>query len=217
MRKSSQLYMSVIVFTAITGVGIAAFVHQKNLLAFWLIGIMIGFVLYRSGICFSSMFHDIFLFRDFSMARAVLLIIIVSLIGIGVFQLHEYVNSGTIPGRFHSVGVHTAVGGFLFGIGMILAGGCAVGTLQRIGEGFLLFWLVLLGIISGSVMGVFNYSWWIHSFFSHRPVFLPDVLGWFNAGLAALLILIAMYYWTFVLEKKSFKVAKGCNLWQKKS
>lgn len=217
MKNSSQWQISVLVSTIVAIVAIAAFLFQESLLAFWLIGITMGFVLYKSGICFASMFQDMILFRNFSMARAVLLLIIISLIGIDIFQIHSHVNGVTMPGRFQSFGVHTAVGGFVFGVGMILAGGCAVGTLQRIGEGFLLFWLVLLGIISGSLLGVFHYSWWVHSFYTHKPVFLPYVLGWMKAGFVALLVLGTMYCLTFLFENKTTQISKGCDAWYKKS
>lgn len=48
-----------------------------------------------------------------------------------------------------SVGLNTAIGGILFGIGMVLAGGCASGTLYRVGEGYTTSMVALVGMLVG--------------------------------------------------------------------
>lgn len=191
--------------------GIKLFYFQKSLLFIWLIALSIGFILFKSGICFASMYQNILIFREFSMARAVLILLIVSFLGINLIQLFAVSNGSIIPGRFHSFGVHTAVGAFLFGLGMTIAGGCAVGTLQRIGEGFSLFWLVLLGIIIGSTIGTYNYSWWVTTFFSHKPVVLSETIGWMPAWLVTMVVLVGLYLSTFLLEKRDKKENKKCQ------
>ncbi len=202
MKKTLQTSLVLTVLFLIIAFGLKVYLFQKSFLLIWLIGIAIGFVLYRSGICFSTMYQDIFLFRDFSTLRAVLILIIVSLIGINIIQVYAYLHGQTIPGKFHSVGVHTAAGGFLFGLGMVLAGGCASGTLQRIGEGFLLFWFVLFGMFFGSILGAYHYSWWITNFFSFKPVFMSDVFGWVTGGLISFFALGSIFYATFMVEKR---------------
>jgi len=203
LKKSSQFFLSCAALAVIIGFSVFVYLQEKKLLPVWLIGVAIGFVLYRSGMCFATMYQDIFLFRNFSMARAVLLLMIVSLIGIYFIQIFAHLNGQTIPGKFHSFGVHTAVGAFLFGVGMTLAGGCASGTLQRIGEGFLLFWFVLFGMVLGSIFGAYNYTWWVSNFYTHQPVFLSDVFGWVPGGVGSLLALGGIYYLTVILEKRS--------------
>jgi uncharacterized membrane protein YedE/YeeE len=202
VKKNSQLFLTIGVLLFIIAFGLKLYLYQKVFLAIWLIGISIGFVLYRSGICFAAMFQDIILFRNFSMARAILILIVISFIGINALQIYAPFNGQPIPGKFHSVGLHTAIGGFLFGLGMTLAGGCASGTLQRIAEGFLLFLLVLIGMVVGSVIGAYHFSWWVTKFFSHKAVFLPDIFGWVFGGLASMILLGGLFYLTFILEKK---------------
>ncbi len=41
----------------------------------------------------------------------------------------------------------------MFGIGMVIAGGCASGTLMRVGEGFAMQMLSLLFFVIGSLIG----------------------------------------------------------------
>lgn len=217
MKKNSQLFLVTAVVLFIIAFGLKIYLYQRVFLAIWFIGISIGFVLYRSGICFSSMFQDIILFRNFSMARAVLVLTIISFIGINLMQIYAHLNGQTIPGKFHSVGFNTAIGGFLFGLGMTLAGGCASGTLQRIAEGFLLFWLVLFGMVLGSVVGAYHFSWWVTNFFSHKSVFLPDVFGWVFGSSASIIILGSLYCLTFIFEKKPVIKRKRCENCYKKN
>nr|WP_269438184.1 YeeE/YedE thiosulfate transporter family protein [Phosphitispora fastidiosa] len=172
------------------------------MLLVWVIGIALGFVLYRSGICFASAFRDIFLFRDFSMARVVIIFTTVSFVGIGIMQVYAVTRGLPVTGRIYPVGFHSAVGGVLFGFGMVLAGGCASGTLQRIGEGFILFWAVVLGIVAGSVLGVYHFSWWANSFFSVDAVFIPDLIGWIPSLILTLALLGGLYMITVTVEKR---------------
>jgi len=55
------------------------------------------------------------------------------------------------------VGLGSLFGGFVFGLGMTLAGGCASGTLYRAGQGYLQFWLVLLFMFVGYVLFAFAF------------------------------------------------------------
>jgi uncharacterized membrane protein YedE/YeeE len=53
-------------------------------------------------------------------------------------------------------GLASLFGGFVFGIGMTMAGGCASGTLYRAGQGYVQFWITLLFMGVGYV--VFAYA-----------------------------------------------------------
>ncbi len=202
MKKNRQKRLSLGVIGFITAFGLAAFVADKRLLVIWGIGIALGFVLYRSGICFASAFRDVFLFRDFSMTRMVIILTGVSFVGIGIIQAIAASRGLPVTGRIYPVGFHTAVGGVLFGFGMVLAGGCASGTLQRIGEGFILFLTVLLGIAAGSVLGVYHFSWWVNSFFSTDAVFIPDFIGWIPGLVLTPVLLGGLYLVTVAIEKR---------------
>ena len=64
-------------------------------------------------------------------------------------------------------GLGTAVGAAIFGVGMTLAGMCAAGTLQRLGEGYVIAWASLLGILLGAAFDPFRrftpMSWQLQS------------------------------------------------------
>jgi hypothetical protein len=91
-----------------------------------------------------------------------------------------------------SAGFPAIIGGFVFAIGMTLAGGCASGSLWRAGEGHVKLWLAVLAF-SLSAAGthvilqiVFEYSYF-------KRVFLPD---FFNSWLLSLFVVFGiMYFW----------------------
>ena len=95
------------------------------------IGILFGFALQRGRFCMNSAFRDILLMKDFTTFKAVAVALLVELVG---FALMAMVGMITLapPGLILGAQI---VGGFLFGIGMALAGGCASGITYRTGEG----------------------------------------------------------------------------------
>jgi uncharacterized membrane protein YedE/YeeE len=83
-------------------------------------------------------------------------------------------------------GMHTFVGGVVFGLGMVIAGGCASGTIWRMGEGYVQAWVALLAFaISSSLAARLAIPY-------GTEVFLPDLLGW---KLALLLVLFVVLLW----------------------
>lgn len=216
MTKSSQLIPKIIVLFIIAALSVNFYLVNKLLVVIWLIALSAGFILHRSGICFSGAFTDVILFRNFTMARAVLIIIMVSLLGIGVMQFLTLSKGLDMPGYIGSLGVRTMVGAFIFGIGMVFAGACGCGTLQRLGEGFCLYLWILVSLIVGSVIGAYHFSWWTKTFATFRPVYLPDIFGWPWAVLISLNVLGSFYLLTILVEKGIFSYQKGSQKWQKK-
>lgn len=104
-----------------------------------LCGGLLGFVMQRGRFCLTGGFRDMYLAKDNRMFYALLIAIAVQSVGVyamistGVF---EY-NAGTFPI------IAVVVGAFIFGIGIILAGGCATGTWYRAGEGLIGSWIAL--------------------------------------------------------------------------
>lgn len=113
-----------------------------------LIGLAFGFVLQRSRFCMTGGFRDIYLTRNNTMFYAFL--IAISVQSVGVFSLIslgllEY-NAGTFPIA------GTIVGSFIFGLGIVLAGGCATGTWYRAAEGLIGSWIALATYMLSSAM-----------------------------------------------------------------
>ena len=104
-------------------------------------GALLGFVMQRGRFCLTGGFRDMYLAKDNRMFYALLIAIAVQ--SVGVFALMELgifgYNAGTLPL------LAVIVGSFIFGIGIILAGGCATGTWYRAGEGLIGSWIALAG------------------------------------------------------------------------
>lgn len=142
-------------------------------LALLLCGMGLGYVLQRSRFCIFSAFTDLLLFKDGALFRALLVFILVSSTGFFLVEL-----TSERQGFAAALGWRTVLGAFLFGCGMVLAGGCAAGTLLRLGEGYALFLPVLAGLIIGSTLGAFHYPFWHRIADQFSPVFFPDLVGW---------------------------------------
>jgi len=117
-----------------------------------LAGFGIGFVLHRSRFCLSRVFREPFMTAEGEMTKALMLAVAlgapVGAVLISYGTIDPYL---AIPSRFW---LGSMLGGLIFGIGMVFAGGCASGSLWRIGEGHLkLVVAVIFFAWSGSTAG----------------------------------------------------------------
>lgn len=119
----------------------------------FIVGVALGFVLERGQFCLASAFRDFYLFRHTSMLKALIISLIVTAAGFLV------INNLGVEYSIKPLGLNTFVGGIVFGIGMILAGGCASGTLYRIGEGYLTSVVALVGMLLGIAGYAEVYPW----------------------------------------------------------
>lgn len=173
---------------------------------FWLTGIAFGFILQRSKFCFAAAIRDPYLIKGTSLTKAMLIAFAVTTIGFTAIKYGAYINNQAIPGQgsIAPISFATIVGGVLFGIGMVLAGGCASGVLMRSGEGFQMQILTLIFFIIGSLWGAHDYGWWYKAFISKaKAIFLPDVLGWSGALLVQLLFIALLYILADKWESKN--------------
>lgn len=113
------------------------------------IGLAAGFVMYRADFCVTACFRDVFLFRDFFLMRQLLLLVVVSM------ALFEAGRQAGVLGNYPfpllgppSLG--NLIGGFVFGIGMVMAGGCVCGSLYKLGAGSVASLLAVAGMLVGS-------------------------------------------------------------------
>ena len=165
---------------------IALVLGQKNgtLALFWVFGCCFGFILQKARFCFTASMRDPCITGSTSVTRAVLIAFAITTIGFTAIKYGAYVNGGAIPGQSYvmPVSLATCVGGVMFGIGMVIAGGCASGTLMRVGEGFSMQMISLFFFVIGSLIGAGHMGWWTLNFNATAPqVFLPDVFGWAGA------------------------------------
>lgn len=102
------------------------------------IAIVLGAVIAKTNFCTMGAVADIVNMRDWGRMRAWLLAIAIAVFGVGVLEALDLATPGEAFPPYRSgqlVFAENIFGGFMFGIGMSLAGGCANKTLVRIGGG----------------------------------------------------------------------------------
>ncbi len=196
-KKKNQIPVGILAFLLIAAVGVLlAKTVGNNVALFWLLGSTFGFILQRSRFCFTASMRDPYLTGSTSLTKAVLTAFALTTIGFAAIKYGAFVKGLPIPGQSYVVPISlaTAVGAFMFGIGMVIAGGCASGTLMRVGEGFGMQVLSLFFFIVGSLLGAAHFGWWKLNFIVRGPsVFLPDVFGWVGAVVIQLIIIALLW------------------------
>ncbi len=168
-----------------------------------LCGCMLGYALHRARFCFAGAFRDFLLFKDGGLLKALIVSLMLSTILFAGVQSFRLSTSGILPGNFYPIGLYTIVGGILFGIGMVVAGGCVCSIFLRLGEGFKVFVFVFIGLVAGSMVGAAQYSWWAEKFTWLKPVFLGDIGNWGVAILVQITILALLYRYVLHIEKNN--------------
>src|SRR5882762_16830 len=189
-----QVLLSVAVGLVAVAILVLAERVQARLAIYWVFGLGLGLVLQRGRLCFAGAFRDLFLMRNGTMMRA---IIVGLAIMTPVFALIEAravpePSFGAIAAGAHVVplGLNLAVGGLLFGIGMVVAGGCVSGTLYRIGEGYLASWASLIGILLGLSLAAHSWNaWYVWTIQSAPLGWLPTSLGYGGAVVVTWVVL----------------------------
>ncbi|HYE81542.1 MAG TPA: YeeE/YedE thiosulfate transporter family protein [Clostridia bacterium] len=195
-KKANQLPFGVILFTGMIAFGIYLATISAKLALFWILGGCFGFILQKSRFCFTASMRDPYLTGSTSVTRAVLIAFAVTTIGFTAIKYGAYIKGLPIPGQGYiaPISLATVVGAFMFGIGMVIAGGCASGTLMRVGEGFGMQILSLFFFVIGSLWGAHDYGWWKLNFMiTGKKIFLPDILGWGGAVAVQLLVIAVLY------------------------
>jgi len=121
-----------------------------NYLPFIIVGITCGILFARYQFCFASMVRSLIAFRRKEKAVIFLSAVIASSV-----LFNFFIGVGLLKETVKALMPMTFLGGILFGIGMVLAGGCAAGTLYRVGEGNVPSLIAAVGMITG--MGAFGF------------------------------------------------------------
>ena len=122
-------------------------------------GFAIGYIMRSSRLCFARAFREPFITGEGTMTKAVILALAIGMpIAALLFQKKVIDPYLAIPATFW---IGSLVGGLLFGIGMVFAGGCASGSLWRMGEGHIKLWVTMfffswIGSTSSALLKKYN-------------------------------------------------------------
>lgn len=191
--------VAALVFSRVIGASAAV------LAPLWLLGMVTGFTLQRSRFCFASAFRDLFLFGQSRVLNGILVGLTITTLGFGLLMFNEvpFPQFGALPAEAHvlPVGLSTVFGGVLFGIGMVLAGGCSSGSLYRVGEGYVASGVAVIGMVVGLALLAYQWNWWWDTIIQHEPrVWLAEALpGGYGTAvvltLAGLLVVFLAGLW----------------------
>ncbi|MEA4928698.1 MAG: YeeE/YedE thiosulfate transporter family protein [Candidatus Limiplasma sp.] len=209
-KKRNQLPIGLLVFALMVVIGVLLSFRASQLGIFWLFGGCFGFVLQKSRFCFTASLRDPCITGSTSITKAVLIAFAITSIGFTAIKYSAFAAGQEIPGQSYvmPVSLATVVGGIIFGIGMVIAGGCASGTLMRVGEGFAMQMLALVFFVIGSLWGAKDMGWWNLNVIADAPrVFLPDIFGWLGALVLQLLVIACLYVAADLWERKKMGTA----------
>jgi len=125
-----------------------------------LLGLAAGFIMHRADFCLTAMFRDFFLFRSVFKLQILLLLVISSMFLFELARLAGLIRLYPFP-LLVSPSLAAPLGGMLFGIGMVLAGGCVVGSLYKAGAGSVPSMVAIIGMIIGSALFAEIAPWWV--------------------------------------------------------
>lgn len=200
----SQIPHALVLIALLIGLGF--YLNDAKLVKYLIFGVVFGMILQRSRFCFTAAFRDPVITGSTSLTRAVFLAIAVGTIGFSALSLYS-ISTGGKPMGTDSVAplsILTVIGGVMFGIGMVTAGGCASGTLMRVGEGFQLQWIALLCFMLGSVAGAWAMGFLEPLGKANIKVYLPDHLGWAGALIFQFALIAIVYVLAIKWQKKKF-------------
>ena len=161
---------------------------RAGLLAF---GLVIGVIMQRTRFCFVRAFREPFMTGHADATRAVALAVVISTLGFTYLKWADFKDWEVFVRDSFWLG--SLLGGFIFGVGMSFAGGCASGALWRAGEGHVKLWVA---VACFALSASYFREWLVESGRRDRlgeAVFLPDYIGW-EMGAGAVIVLMAIWY-----------------------
>ncbi|MDE5592124.1 MAG: selenium metabolism membrane protein YedE/FdhT, partial [Helicobacter sp.] len=165
-----------------------------------LFGVGFGYIISRAQICFTSAFRDLFITGRGYMAKAVIIGMMVSTIGV-----FSYIMLG-LPPKIMWAGPNAIIGGFLFGFGIVIAGGCECGWMYRAVEGQVHYWIVGVGNIIGSTLLAATWDYYAAPLATSFPkINLLEVFGNYGGLVVNYLALLLFLMLILAIEQNYFK------------
>jgi uncharacterized protein len=161
----------------VVAVGLAAFIQldQWRMGIIMLFGVGFGLIVERGRICFTNAFRELWITRQGHLARALALAMIVQVVGFAILI------AGGAKVRLEPASLGTFLGGILFGVGIVMAGGCETGWMYRSVQGYVQLWMAGLGTIVGTIVLAYGWDrWGIYDALvaPYARVNLGESLGW---------------------------------------
>jgi uncharacterized membrane protein YedE/YeeE len=185
----------------LAGAALVGTVINPKQAALYVLGALLGLVLYHAAFGFTSAWRVFIADRRGEGLRAQMV-----MLAIASALFFPVLASGSlfgqpVSGLVSPIGVSVVVGAFIFGIGMQLGGGCASGTLYTVGGGSTRMLITLTAFIVGSTIGAAHFHWWAAQP-SFAPVSLVKLWGPWTALAVQLAFFAGIAALTVVLERR---------------
>lgn len=162
-------------------------------------GVGFGFIISRAQICFTSAFRDLFITGRGYMARAVIVGMMVSTIGV-----FSYIMLG-LPPKIMWAAPNAVIGGLLFGFGIVIAGGCECGWMYRAVEGQVHYWIVGVGNVIGSTLLAATWDYYAEPLATSFPkINLLESFGNYGGLVVSYVLLFVFLTFVLFLERRYF-------------
>jgi uncharacterized membrane protein YedE/YeeE len=174
------------------------------LLGLLLISTAIGFVIHRMRFCMVNIFREPLFSGDITMAKKFALSLFLVSCGLLFIKMRGLKDplANVYPTFFEG----SLIGGIIFGFGMMIAGGCAVGVLWRMAEGEIkqLIVVFFFALTYTVFRYYFDYVWkvWDKGILG-VPIFLPNLFGY--AGSFIIISIIIFLWYTFIFYRLKVK------------
>ena len=160
-----------------------------------LFGVGFGFIISRAQICFTSAFRDLFITGRGYMARAVIVGMMVSTIGV-----FSYIMLG-LPPKIMWAAPNAVIGGLLFGFGIVMAGG---GELRAV-EGQVHYWIVGVGNVIGSTLLAATWDYYAEPLATSFPkINLLESFGNYGGLVVSYVLLFTFLAFVLWIERQYF-------------
>ena len=173
----------------------------------FLCGIAFGFIMHRSRFCFARCFREPFMTGDSTATQAVIISLLICVVGFAVIKWTGLRDELAFTSS--SFGLGGLVGGFIFGFGMLLTGGCGSGTVWRVAEGQvkLMVALATFALSTSLVKTMIRSTPSFRSLLGWK-VFLPNLFGYPMTVCIIFLVMAAWYFLVTWNEETEFFVVQ---------
>lgn len=166
-----------------------------------LIGIAAGFALYHAAFGFTSGWRKYL--QDGRGRGLRMQFVLIAVTSAVTFPLIAYGEAIGLPvrGAIAPIGIAVLVGAFLFGGGMMFAGGCGSGTLFTVGGGSVRMTIALAAFIFGSLIGTLHLPFW-RGLPQFESIGLVQQWGAITAYIALIIFLGAIWHHSIRRERR---------------
>lgn len=180
-----------------------------------LLGAMLGLAFHHAEFGFTGAYRSMMESGNMRLVHAQLLLLALTTLLFAPFLASGSFNGQSIIGAVAPVSSGVAVGAFLFGIGMQLAGGCGSGTLCGFGSGNTRLLFTVITFCFGGWLATLHATWWEAMPEWDAPT-LGEMFGWPQAVVLQLAVLGTLWRATKCWGRKqesptpqSFAVLRG--------